>query len=98
MGLATGNSLETTAPTPLGNVDRYQLHELVGTGGMSRVYRAWDLTLDREVAVKLLHPHLAEEAHSRERFSREARAVAKLRHGNILEIFDFSGEPTQPAY
>jgi serine/threonine-protein kinase len=65
---------------------------------MSRVYRAWDRTLDREVAVKLLHPHLAGEAASRQRFSREARAVAKLRHPNILEIFDFSGEPTQPAY
>jgi serine/threonine-protein kinase len=65
---------------------------------MSRVYRAWDRTLDREVAVKLLHPHLAGEAESRLRFSREARAVAKLRHPNILEIFDFSGEPTQPAY
>jgi serine/threonine-protein kinase len=96
--LATGIGLDTTASTPLGSVDRYQLHELVGTGGMSRVYRAWDRTLDREVAVKLLHPHLAGEAESRLRFSREARAVAKLRHPNILEIFDFSGEPTQPAY
>ncbi len=96
--MATGSSLETIASTPLGSVDRYQLHELVGTGGMSRVYRAWDRTLDREVAVKLLHPHLAGEAESRLRFSREARAVAKLRHPNILEIFDFSGEPTQPAY
>jgi eukaryotic-like serine/threonine-protein kinase len=86
--LATGTSLETIASTPLGSVDRYQLHELVGTGGMSRVYRAWDRTLDREVAVKLLHPHLAGEAESRLRFSREARAVAKLRHPNILEIFD----------
>lgn len=90
--------MDTIASTPLGSVDRYQLHELVGTGGMSRVYRAWDRTLDREVAVKLLHPHLAGEAESRLRFSREARAVAKLRHPNILEIFDFSGEPTQPAY
>jgi hypothetical protein len=99
MAVATGSrSLETIASTPLGSVDRYQLHELVGTGGMSRVYRAWDRTLDREVAVKLLHPHLAGEAESRQRFSREARAVAKLRHPNILEIFDFSGEPTQPAY
>jgi hypothetical protein len=72
--------------------ERYQLRELVGSGGMSQVYRAWDRQLDREVAIKVLHPHLAGSPESRRRFSREARAVAKLHHPHIVEIFDFSGD------
>ncbi len=59
---------------------------------MSQVYRAWDRQLDREVAIKVLHPHLASSEDSRRRFSREARAVAKLHHPHIVEIFDFSGD------
>ncbi|MHB1846817.1 MAG: serine/threonine-protein kinase, partial [Deltaproteobacteria bacterium] len=83
---------------PHEKIDRYRLEELVGTGGMSQVYRAWDTSLDREVAVKLLHPHLAAKEESRRRLSREARAVAKLHHPNILEIYDFSGDGAQNAY
>ena len=78
--------------------ERYRLRELVGSGGMSQVYRAWDNELDREVAVKVLHPHLANSEDSRRRFSREARAVAKLHHPHILEIFDFSGGDTAAAF
>jgi serine/threonine-protein kinase len=90
--------LEASAAEPLGTVDRYRLIEQVGTGGMSQVYKAWDTMLDREVAVKLLHPHLASKEDSRRRFSREAKAVAKLRHPNILEIFDFSGDQAPKAF
>jgi serine/threonine-protein kinase len=73
-------------------IDRYELLEQVGTGGMSVVYRGRDTALDREVAVKILHPHLASRPESRARFSREARAVARLSHPNIVEIFDYSGD------
>ena len=59
---------------------------------MSVVYRGHDTALDREVAVKVLHPHLADRPESRARFSREARAVARLSHPNIVEIFDYSGD------
>ena len=69
---------------------RYSLIERVGQGGMSVVYRAKDAVLDREVALKLMHPHLAQRADSRARFSREAKAVARLRHRNIVEIFEAS--------
>jgi len=65
---------------------------------MSVVYRALDDVLDREVALKLLHPHLAKREEARRRFQREARAVAKLRHHNIVEIYDFSQEESQQAY
>src|SRR5688572_12867683 len=72
--------------------------EEVGHGGMAVVYRGTDSVLEREVAVKVLHPHLADREESRERLRREALAVAKLRHENILEIFDYSGADAQESY
>jgi len=77
---------------------KYELLEEVGKGGMSIVYRGLDTTLNREVAVKILHEHLAGEEETRRRFQREAHAVAKLRHPNILEIFDYSGVEAQESY
>jgi tRNA A-37 threonylcarbamoyl transferase component Bud32 len=79
-------------------IDRYEILEQVGTGGMSVVYRGRDTALDREVAVKVLHPHLASKADSRERFSREARAVARLSHPGIVEIYDYSGDGTAESW
>ncbi|HVP69303.1 MAG TPA: serine/threonine-protein kinase [Anaeromyxobacteraceae bacterium] len=79
-------------------IDRYELIEQVGTGGMSAVYRGRDTVLDREVAVKVLHPHLAARAESRARFSREARAVARLSHPNIVEIYDYSGDDADESW
>jgi len=65
---------------------------------MAVVYRGRDTALDREVAVKLLHPHLAQAAESRARFSREARAVARLAHPGIVEIYDYAGDGVPEAY
>jgi serine/threonine-protein kinase len=79
-------------------IDRYELLEQVGTGGMSVVYRGRDTALDREVAIKILHPHLAAKAESRARFSREARAVARLSHPGIVEIFDYSGDAAEESW
>jgi len=70
----------------------YQLLALLGAGGMGEVYRARDTQLDREVAVKILPPHLAQNAEALARFKREARAVAALSHPNILTIYDFGTE------
>jgi serine/threonine-protein kinase len=77
---------------------RYTLIEEVGQGGMAVVYRAQDETLKREVAIKILHQHLAGEPESKARLEREAQAVAKLHHDNILEIFDYSGHDSQSSY
>ena len=77
---------------------RYTLIEEVGQGGMAVVYRAQDETLKREVAIKILHRHLAGEPESKARLEREAQAVAKLHHDNILEIFDYSGLASQSSY
>lgn len=79
-------------------VDHYELHEELGRGGMATVYRATDLRLHREVALKLLHAHIADQPDSRARFIREARAGARLRHPNILHIYDFSGEAEKVGY
>jgi len=72
-------------------LDKYELLERVGQGGMAVVYRGLDRSLKRVVAIKILHKHLADYQEARDRFEREAQAVAKLRHENILEIFDYSG-------
>jgi eukaryotic-like serine/threonine-protein kinase len=79
-------------------LSRYRLLQEVGHGGMAIVYKAEDTTLNREVAVKVLHPHLAGQQESRDRLQREAHAVAKLRHENILEIFDYSGPDSAESY
>ena len=68
--------------------DRYELQELVGTGGMSSVYKARDRLLERLVALKILHPHHASDADFVERFRREARSVAQLSHPNIVTVID----------
>jgi eukaryotic-like serine/threonine-protein kinase len=67
---------------------RYELEELVGTGGMSSVFRACDVQLDRRVAIKILHERYAEDPEYLERFRREAQAVARLSHPNIVTVID----------
>jgi serine/threonine protein kinase/Tol biopolymer transport system component len=70
----------------------YEVLALLGAGGMGEVYRARDARLERDVAVKVLPPHLAEDAVALARFEREARAIAALSHPNILGIFDVGRE------
>src|SRR5437016_5912211 len=67
---------------------RYELEELIDHGGMSSVYRGHDRMLERNVALKVLLPHFGEDAEYVERFRREARAVAKLSHPNIVTVID----------
>ena len=75
---------------------RYEILAPLGAGGMGEVYRARDSVLDREVAVKVLLPGVADEPDRLERFEREARAVAALKHPNILDIYDFGTEEGHP--
>ena len=63
--------------------------ELIGPGGMGTVYRARHRPLDRPVAVKVLHAHLQDEASFAERFTREARTMARLDHPHIVRVYDF---------
>jgi serine/threonine-protein kinase len=75
---------------------RYEILSFLGKGGMGEVYRARDSELDREVAIKVLPEEVAADSTRLSRFRREAKAVAKLSHASILEIFDFGrqGEVT----
>ncbi|HKC19226.1 MAG TPA: HD domain-containing phosphohydrolase [Candidatus Dormibacteraeota bacterium] len=70
----------------------YRVMERIGRGGMAAVYRAYHPGLDRHVAIKVLPDFFADEAGYRERFQQEARSVARLKHPNILEVFDFGYE------
>lgn len=67
---------------------RYQLIRLVGNGGMASIYEALDTRLDRKVAVKIMHPHLAQDEDFVNRFIREAKAAAALSHPNIVAVQD----------
>ncbi len=67
---------------------RYRLRARVGAGGMATIYAARDESLERDVAVKVLHPHLADDAELLARFRTEARHAAGLLHPNIVNVFD----------
>ena len=71
---------------------KYEIHAEIGRGGMGAVYRGYDPALDRNVAVKVLAPHLVWAKESVQRFVREARAAARLKHLGIVTIYDVGQE------
>jgi serine/threonine protein kinase len=77
--------------------DRFRLEEKVGSGGMSSVYRAFDPTLERSVAIKLMHRDISSDPDQLERFRREARAVAQLNHPHVVTVID-AGEDDGAPY
>ena len=83
------------APTRL--ADRYELGPAIGGGGMGTVHTARDTRLDRQVAVKLLHAHLAADDGMRRRFEDEGRTAARLAHPNVVQVYD-SGESAGIPY
>jgi serine/threonine protein kinase len=70
-------------------IRQFELRSVVGSGGMGTVYRAWDTTLERMVAVKLMRKELLADQIALESFYREARACARLNHTNIVHIYAF---------
>lgn len=76
---------------------RYLIQDVVARGGMSTVYLAKDLRLDRVVAIKVIHPHLASDPVFRDKFFREARMIAKVNHANLVNIYD-QGDDSGNAY
>lgn len=68
--------------------DRYRLGDVIGTGGMSEVYRATDSLLGRDVAIKMLRPEMARDVNFRERFRKEAQNSGRLNHPNIVAVYD----------
>jgi serine/threonine protein kinase/tetratricopeptide (TPR) repeat protein len=93
MSYSPGNNLEKPMHLSTGDrLGRYEIVEPLGAGGMGEVYRARDRELDRDVAVKVLPEAVAGDAERLARFKREAKAVARLSHPSILEIYDFGRE------
>jgi serine/threonine-protein kinase len=91
--------VEAVAPVPrFPQLAKYEILEEIGHGGMASVYRARDKRLGREVAVKIIHPHLRTSSEVAARFRAEARAVAKLRHPNIVEVYDVSDADEAEQY
>ena len=83
--------MTSSTPDPLigRTIDqRYLIEDRIARGGMAAVYRGLDYRLDRPVAVKIMHPHLAEDEHFTGRFIQEARQAARLAHPNIVNVFD----------
>lgn len=70
-------------------LNRYKITQLLGEGGMGAVFKAQDLTLQRDVAVKVMHPHFARQPNFRERFLQEARTAARMDHPGIMQVYDF---------
>ncbi|AKF10649.1 serine/threonine-protein kinase [Sandaracinus amylolyticus] len=82
----------------LRTLEKYEILEEIGHGGMATVFRARDSKLDRLVALKVMHPHLRGSKEARARFRREAQGVARLRHPCVLEIYDYSGEDSEESF
>lgn len=98
-GYTPGVGLQvSTSDNSARRIGKYELLGELGHGGMAVVYRARDTQLLREVAIKVLHPHLASDPECRRRFLREAQAAARLRHPNIVEVYDFSLEGDQESF
>lgn len=77
-------------------LQRYQIKRKISVGGMASVFLAEDRSLDREVALKMMHPHLVHRADAIQRFSFEAKAIAALSHDNIIRIFDYGENHNRP--
>ena len=73
-------------------IGKYRIVERLGRGGMAEVYKAFQTNLDRYVAIKVMHPFLADDPGFAARFEREAKNVAALRHQNIVQVYDFDVE------
>jgi len=76
---------------------RYEVRSRIARGGMATVYLATDLRLERRVAVKVMHGHLADDSQFRQRFIQEARSAARLAHPNVVNVFD-QGQDDDGAY
>jgi eukaryotic-like serine/threonine-protein kinase len=91
-----------TAIQPGSRVGPYEITARIGAGGMGEVWKARDTRLERNVAIKILHPGFAQDPQARARFEREARTISQLEHPHVCRLYDVGGahdgSPSLPAY
>ena len=75
----------------------YEITEEIGAGGMATVFRAYQPSMDRHVAIKVIRSSILQDPGLRERFQREARLIARLEHPHLLPVYDFDGESDPPT-
>jgi serine/threonine protein kinase len=74
-------------------LNRYKIVSLLGSGGMGMVFKAHDISLQRDVALKIMHTHIASQPDFQDRFLQEARTAARLDHPGIVQVYDFGHRP-----
>src|SRR5579859_4113909 len=89
MGRAPAHEEKWTMSTHPRRIGQYELQEQIAQGNATEVWEAFDVQLDRPVAIKLLHANLQEDSNFVARFEREARFIAALHHPNIVQVHDF---------
>src|SRR5262249_14139154 len=82
-----------TRPDALGRIGHYEVLQVLGKGGFGIVFRAFDEMLQRVVALKVMAPQLAATSPARKRFLREARSSAKVRHENVVQVYEVAEQP-----
>lgn len=98
-GTLNPTDLPTEAPSPvepLGRLGGYELLQLLSRSVVTTVYKAWQPSLHRNVLIKQLHPQLAQETEIFDRFTREGKALAKMKHDNVVRVFDMSDDRQNP--
>ncbi len=86
------NNLTRTVPLENFSIENYKVVELIGSGGMANIYKAIQLSLDRPIALKIMHQHLTVEEGFVARFEKEAKQAAQLQHENIVSIIDYGSD------
>jgi serine/threonine-protein kinase len=94
---------ETAGPKPTqpvlsGRIGKYEILRILGKGAMGMVYLAHDTILERDVALKVMGAHIADDEHLKQRFMREAKAVAKMTHPNVVNVFDLGSHVDGSPY
>ena len=85
-------SLTKTLPLDNFAVENYKVLELIGSGGMANIFKAIQLSLDRPIALKIMHQHLTVNVEFIARFEKEAKQAAQLQHENIVSIIDYGSD------
>ena len=98
LGIARQIQSEFGSDQPLGTLGDYTLRRQIGRGGMGVVYEAWQGSLDRQVALKVLPAGIAADDKAFHRFMREAKTAAKLKHSNVVGVYGMGVESDTPYY